>query len=230
MALILTAFALIGLSWLASYKNWSGIEAVSRIAFFAILLAWLWTSADLPSLGSGEEGLLLWIAYGIGLALLGEVLQVTKLGAHWSNATYPLSAIFVAIGLDVFRPNAYAYTPAAIIAVLVGLVSFRVIQQLFRSLQKREGGGYKPILAIYALCVALMLYAAFFKLMDRNWLLPWSYIMAVGALLFALSQLWLAWDRIRDLMVVRPRNRLLAYQLGSLFIVIAAFFHYQQYF
>lgn len=230
MPLLLTALALIGLTWLAQSKEWSRVEVYSRVAFFIILLAWLWISADLPSLGSGEEGLLLWIAYGLGVALLGELLQISNLWLPWAYATYPLSALLFAMGLDVLRPNAYAYTPAAIIAILVGLVTARLIQKLFLSLQERGWGAYKPILAIYTLSIALMLYAAFFKLMDRNWLLPWSYLMALGALLISLSQVWIAWDQIRDLPVVQLRNSTLGYQLGSFLIVLAAFSHYQQYF
>jgi len=183
-----------------------------------------------PLLGSGEEGLLRWFAYGLGLALLGEVLQLFKLWMPWAYGTIPLTALLFAMGLDVFRPNVYAYAPATVIAILVGLLAARVVQQLFRSLAKRKWGVYKPTLAIYALSLALLLYAAIFKLMDRNWLLPWSYLITVGAFLWLLSQLWMVWEQLRGVTVVQARNSRLAYQLGSFFMVLAAFFHYQQYF
>ena len=230
MSLLLIALALIWVTWIAESKGLSQIDRYSRIAFFAVLIVWLWVSADLPKLGNGEEGLLLWFAYGLGAAVVGELLQQFKLWMPWSYVAFPLTALLFAMGLDVFRPNAYAYAPAAVLTIMVSLVAARLAQRLIPNMKNRGWSVNLVAMMLYTLSVAIMLFAAFFKLMDRNWLLPWSYLLASGALLWALSQLWIAWEMVRGIRVVQPRNSLAAYQLGSLLIVVAAFFHYQQYF
>lgn len=230
MTLLILAFALIWLTLLSASKGWSRIENYSRIFFVAALIAWLRISADLPDLGGGEKRLLIWFAWGLGFALLGEtLLAFTQLGT-WAYLAFPLSAVFFALGFDVFRPNAYAYLPATILAILVGLVAARAALRLLQALDARGRSSYRFAALLYTASIALMLFAAFYKLMDRNWLLPWSYLAAGGALLFALSQLWIGWEKITDAAVVEARNARAAFQLGFLLLTLAAFFHYQQYF
>jgi hypothetical protein len=228
--LIAIAIALIGLTWLSSARGWKRAEEISSVAFFVVLIVWLLTQADFLNLGSGEEGLLKWIGYGLVLALAAEILQRYPGQRIIAGAVVPLAAVLFALGLDVVRPSEYAYAPATILAILVALVAGRAAQRMLRDLKGRDNSGQGIAVLFYVSAMALLLFAAFFKLMDRNWLLPWSYLVSIGALLFAVSQLWMGWKRLFAKDVVEARHARAAYQLGMLLIVVSAFFHYQQYF
>jgi hypothetical protein len=190
----------------------------------------MWTQSDFLSLGSGEEGLLKWVGIGLALALVGEIVQRSKMQRKFAQRFTPAIAVFFAMGLDVFRPSEYAYAPATMLAIFVALVTGRAAWRIVRDIKGSEGSGQRLAVLIQIIAQGLLLFAAFFKLMDRNWLLPWSYLIAIGALLFAVAQLWIGWESLFGKEIVKARNARASYQLGILFIVVSAFFHYQQYF
>jgi hypothetical protein len=207
------------------------IESLGRVAFPASLLIWLWQIGNLPNLGGDEERLLLWFGWGLGAALLGEALRaIRSVPASLANAAPPLVALLYALGLDFLRPDAYATIPAAIVGFLVALLAVRVGRLAWPHLIRKTTAAKGGLALVEIIPYALLLYAAFYKLFDRSWLLPWSYLTAGGALLLVLSQLWKSWKALREQPGVRDSWILFAYQLANLLMVFAAYNHYRQYY
>jgi hypothetical protein len=223
--LLLAAISVL-LSLAGTIAERRSLELLGRISLPVALLLWLWQVGQLPSLGGDEERLLLWFGWGLGAALLAEVLKaVPSIPASVPSALLPASALLYALGLDFLRPDTYALIPASILGMLVGALAVRIGARIW----PRLSGGVAALKLLGILPYALLVYGAFYKLFDRNWLLPWSYLIAAGAVLLALAQLWAAWNDHFE-RGIKPAWILLVYQLAQLLIVVAALYHYRQYY
>jgi len=198
-------------------------------AFLFALLFWLVSQVDLFDLGGDEEALLQWFAIALVILIINKLWQAFYfINSHGSFTLEALAAFSYALGLDVFRPDAYARIPAGIIGFLVLIVAMRAGKRMLA--HKNQRIGFRNIfIVLQVIAFALMLYASFYKLLDRVWLLPWSYLMALGALSFCLSQIWRAWMKL-DLTEENWHNRIsITFASSQFLIVVAAYYHYAQY-
>lgn len=217
--------AFVLLSWFSTEKWKSYFEFAIPLA----LIFWLMSLVDLFSLGSQEESLLQWFAIGLAfifIAKIGRAFSMIK--DYWSYGLEALAAFSYAIGFDVFRPDAYARIPAILIALLILLLAIRVGKRI---LDRENSNAFpkKLFVLLQIVAFALMLYSSIYKLMDRTWSLPWSYLVAVGAFLFILAQLWKVWKSLDLTSEDWSRRILLSFTSAQILIVGAAYFHYAQF-
>ena len=201
-----------------------------NIAFYLALILWPWIAAGLSAFRGGEAGLLGWFILGLTFLLLEQVLLWRgEIFSKLSVVFVPLAALCFSLGFDVLRPDAYSYVPATILGLFVLLVASRAYLRLARGLKKKNGSSARLFLAAYIFFVALVLYSALFKMIDRGWLLPWSYLASAGALLFASAQLWMGWEELLKQKRAPAWLRDGAANMGVLLMVVAAFFVYRQF-
>jgi hypothetical protein len=225
MLIFFAGTLLLILSWVFLWLNRRRWSQILQIGWVSLLIIWLNQEANFFNLGRDEEGLLKWIGLGLLFVLLAILSQFLGKSTNFSRIFYGLSALSYALALDVFRPDEYGYFPAAIIAAMVLLVALRIIQRL----QKATGFNITQISPL-VLLPSLMLYASFYKLFDRNWVLPWSYLMAAGISLFAISQLWQAWSDFELSDDLWRKRIALSLGIGNNLIAMSALYHYSQYF
>lgn len=225
MLILIAAILVMLVSWAQLYidreRDYQALSAV----WLALLLFWLNAQANLPELGRDEEALLVWVGVALALLIAAALSRLWPRSQRFAAPLLALASFAYALALDVFRPDAYGFFPAAILGAMVLIVALRIFIRL------RALDGVNPIAALaLILPPAVMLYASFYKLFDRTWVLPWSYLMAAGVILFAVSQLWQSWSAV-GLSAAPWRKRIaLAFGLGQLLIVLSAFYHYARYF
>jgi hypothetical protein len=225
MLIFFAATLLLILSWVFLWLNRLRCSQILQIGWVSLLIIWLNQEANFFNLGRDEEGLLKWIGLGLLFILFAILSQILNKSTKFSRIFYALSALSYALALDVFRPDEYGYFPAAIIGAMVLLVALRIIQRLHKAT-----GFYLTKISPLVLLPSLMLYASFYKLFDRNWVLPWSYLMAAGISLFALSQLWQAWSDFELSDDLWRKRIALSLGIGNNLIAMSALYHYSQYF
>ncbi|MBX3045999.1 MAG: hypothetical protein KF698_03285 [Anaerolineales bacterium] len=211
-------------AWAAADER-RGLAHGSAAAAYGLLALWVVGQAD------GELGLLL------GFLVAGlVVLAAGELAAGWGSAALaarapaatPLAAVLLALGLDFLRPDATAYVPAAVLAVLV----LAVAAQASRRLATAKVGRRNPSPAqvqwrnLYIVCIGVLLYAGLYKTVAIGWPMLYAYAAAAGALLFAVAQLWWGWSVVLRKQLAAPWLRRLALQAGVLLMVVAAFWVY----
>lgn len=171
----------------ATWKQNRTLEIIAKPAVMILLFIYLWTSV-------GLQGASLWFGVGMLLSLAGDVLLL------WIDRTF-------LFGLVAFLLAQAAYlvgfnSPASptsmwgfLLAVMIGLGGARIIRRILSSLMLKGQARMRIPVAFYSGVISLMLLAAMLKLTDPAWGASASALVALGAFLFYLSDIVLAWHK-----------------------------------
>ena len=182
---LIVAFIFAALESLALWKHWSRLEYVAKPAVMIVLFIWLWASA-------GMNGTLIWFGLGIFFSLLGDVLLMISLDRMFlaGLVAFLLAHIAYLIGFNIPLPMFSAWS--LVFAVMVGLGGTRIIRRILESVGNNRMR--RPII-VYSLVISLMLLSAMMKLTDVTWSVNASALVSLGAFLFYLSDIVLAWNK-----------------------------------
>jgi hypothetical protein len=206
----------------AGRARWA--QAAGAAGYLALAL-FVWAQAGAKTFSGSETSLLGFFVGGLVLLAAGEAL------AGWGGAqiTLPLAAVLFALGFDILRPDPYATIPAAILAVVFAIVAVQAYLRLSAGIKKKAPTAQRWLLAVYIAAVAILLHAALYKTIDRGWLLPSAYGAGAGAVLFAISQLWLGWQRVLRKPAAPDWAQRVALYAGVALMTVAAFFVYREF-
>ncbi len=230
MIWLVIAIIALGASVISQLRHRPRWAHASVAAFDAALVIWILGQAGIRVFRGSETSLLGYFVAGLAILAAGELL-VGWGGARAALAQLaaPLAAVAFALGFDVLRPDLYSYIPAAIIGAMVLAVAWRAYSRLSNGNKKKMKKVGSVGLGVYVIALAVLLYSALFKMIDRGWQLPWAYLASGGSLLFAAAQLWLGWEKMLKLKRVAPWLREAVFNLGVLMVVVAAFFVYREF-
>jgi uncharacterized membrane protein YhhN len=210
--LLITAFVFAGLEALALQKNWFKLEIVAKPAVMVCLFLWLLTSV-------GLEGAALWFGLGILLSLVGDVLLMISLDRFFlmGLAAFLLAHIFYVIGFNIPLPALSAWS--VILVILISWGGSKIIRRILTSvLEKGQGRMRLPITA-YSVVISIMLLSAMLKLNDLTWNASAALLVSLGAFLFYISDIILAWNKfVAPIQHGRIYN-IAAYHLGQILLI-----------
>ena len=106
-----------------------------------------------------------------------------------------------------------------ILAFMIGISGVRVIRQIVAPLHAKGQAGLRIPILLYALVISLMLLSAMLKLTDTTWQAGAALLVALGAFLFYLSDIILAWIKfVAPIQNGRIYN-ILTYHLGQIALI-----------
>ena len=186
--LMVLAFVFAALEALALWKYWHRLEYIAKPAVMVVLFIWLLTSV-------GMNGALFWFGLGILFSLLGDVLLMISLDRMFlpGLVAFLLAHVAYVIGFNIPLPLFSAWS--LIFAFMVGLGGTRIIRRIVDSLASSGNVRMRTPILIYSLVISLMLLSAMMKLTDITWSANASALVSLGALLFYLSDIVLAWNK-----------------------------------
>jgi uncharacterized membrane protein YhhN len=140
-------------------------------------------------------GALIWFGLGILFSLLGDVLLMISLDRMFlpGLVAFLLAHVAYVIGFNIPLPLFSAWS--LIFAFMVGLGGTRIIRRIVDSLASSGNVRMRTPILIYSLVISLMLLSAMMKLTDITWSANASALVSLGALLFYLSDIVLAWNK-----------------------------------
>jgi len=209
---LITAFIFAVLEALALWKQWLKLEYLAKPAVMIILFLWLWTS-------TGLNGASLWFGIGILLSLAGDVFLLISLDRLFlaGLVAFLLAHLAYLVGFNIPIPEISAW--GFVLAVIVGLGGVRVIRRIIAPLAASGQARMRMPIIIYSTVISLMLLSAMMKMTDITWNANAATLVGVGAFLFYVSDIILAWHKfVAPIQYGRIYN-IGAYHLGQIMLI-----------
>ena len=214
------AGALLALTLLIALADWVAVAVDRRpleyvlkpatmVALGAVVLA-----LDLPG---GQ--LRWWYLAAIVFSLAGDVFLMIALDRFFifGLVAFLLAHIAYVIGFNIPLPEFSAW--GLVFAVIVSLGGARIIRRIVAALASNGQSAMRTPILIYSLVISLMLLSAMMKLSDLTWNANAAALVSLGALLFYISDILLAWNKfVAPIQHGRIYN-IAAYHLGQIMLI-----------
>lgn len=197
---------------LALQRNWFNLEVIAKPGVMISLFIWL-------SLSTGLSGATLWFGLGIILSLVGDVLLMISLDRFFmlGLVAFLLAHLAYIVGFNIPVPAINFF--GIVFAVMIGLGGARVIRRILDRLPATGQGKMRLPIIIYSAVISVMLLSAMMKLVDISWSANAAALVGVGAFLFYLSDIILAWNKfVAPIQHGRIYN-IAAYHLGQIALI-----------
>ena len=186
VALLVFVFGSAILDWIATFKAWSKVEMFAKPAAMIFLFAWLYA-------GTRLHGAVLWFGIGIVFSLLGDTLLLSPDRFFLPGLiAFLLAHVAYIIGLSIHAAPANIWD--ILFAFMILLSAVRILQRLIPALRSKGMNSLILPVVIYALTISIMLFFAVRTLADPAWQTNATALVSVGAFLFYISDLILAWN------------------------------------
>lgn len=209
---LIAAFTFAALEALALQKNWFRLEVIAKPGVMISLFLWLWLSA-------GLDGALFWFGLGILLSLVGDVLLMISLDKFFlaGLAAFLLAHIAYIVGFNIPIPGMDFF--GIVFAVMIGLGGARIIRRILDRLPATGQGQMRIPIIVYSAVISVMLLSAMMKLVDISWNAGAAALVSVGAFLFYLSDIILAWNKFVTPIKGGRIYNIAAYHLGQIALI-----------
>ena len=200
---LIAAVVFAALESLALWKKWTRLEYLAKPAVMVILFFWLWISV-------GLGGASLWFGLGILLSLTGDILLMISLDRLFMAGlvAFLLAHLAYLIGFNIPIPEISAW--GFVLAIIVGLGGVRVMRRIVAPLAAKGQARMRTPIIIYSVVISLMLLSAMMKMTDFTWSTGAAVLVGVGAFLFYISDIILAWHKF-----VAPIENGRIYNIGA---------------
>jgi len=208
----IAALVFAALESLALWKKSRLLEYLAKPAVMVVLFLWLWTS-------TGLSGAALWFGLGILLSLMGDILLMISLDRLFMAGlvAFLLAHLAYLIGFNTPIPQISAW--GFFLAIMVGLGGMRTIRRIIAALVANGQARMRTPIIIYGTVISLMLLSAMMKLTDLTWNANAGVLVSVGAFLFYVSDIILAWHKfVAPIQHGRIYN-IGAYHLGQIILI-----------
>ncbi len=209
---LIAAFIFAALEALALQKNWFRLEVIAKPGVMISLFLWLWLSA-------GLDGALFWFGLGILLSLVGDVLLMISLDKFFlaGLAAFLLAHMAYIVGFNNPIPGMDFF--GIVFAVMIGLGGARIIRRILDRLPATGQGQMRIPIIVYSAVISVMLLSAMMKLVDISWNAGAAALVSVGAFLFYLSDIILAWNKFVTPIKGGRIYNIAAYHLGQIALI-----------
>lgn len=218
--LLWSAIFLAVVDWTAVATSFKPLEYVAKPGVMIVLLLWIGTLGEL-------SGPLIWFFIGAFLSLWGDVFLMLPQERFIAGlASFLLAHIAYILGFSQSLPP--LNLASLVIGILITLSATSVYRQIAHALSVSQQSGLRLPVLVYTVVISLMLFSALATLIrpDDQWR-PFPALLAgSGALLFFISDAFLAWNKF---VAALPHGRLkviVAYHLGQFGILLGAAFQY----
>ncbi|HEY9152036.1 MAG TPA: lysoplasmalogenase [Anaerolineales bacterium] len=217
-ALLVMVFGSAILDWIATFKEWGKVEIFAKPAVMIFLFAWLYAGTKL-------QGALLWFGLGILFSLIGDILLLSP--DHFflpGLIAFLLAHVAYIIGFSINAAPANAWD--IVFAFIILLSAVQILRRLIPALRSKGMNSLILPVEIYALTISTMLFFAARTLATPAWQTNATVLVSVGAFLFYISDLILAWNRFVTPIQNGRLLNIIAYHLGQIALIVGVAMHF----
>ena len=211
MILLVLACLFAVLEALALWKNIPRLEYVVKPVVMVCLFIWLYLS-------TGMQGMAWWFGVGILFSLAGDILLL------FIDRTFIFGLISFLLAHSAYiiglRAELLAMSFLSLmVAFILGISAVRVMRRIVSAVREKGQTRLVGPVILYSIVITIMLYAAMLTLFDPAWTSTASALVAVGAFMFYVSDIILAWNKF---VTPIPNGRLLnigCYHAGQIMLI-----------
>lgn len=211
--LIILALVFAVLESFALWKRLDRLEYVAKPAVMICLFIWLYLS-------TGLQGLTFWFGLGILFSLAGDVLLMLSLDRMFIFGLiaflFAHVAYLVGFQNELMTVTAWSFLLMVILAVSAVRVMRRIVSAIRAKGQARLAN---PVI-VYSTVITVMLYAAMTTLSNPEWKAVAALFVSLGAFLFYISDLILAWNKFVSPIQNGRLLNIAAYHLGQIGLIV----------
>jgi uncharacterized membrane protein YhhN len=202
--------------WIAVAKSWRRVELLAKPATMVALLFAL--MLGLIATGFGSVPLIL---FGVGIlfSMAGDIFLMFS--DRWFIAgllSFLLAHISYIIGFNLPLPNVSPVWSVGI-AIVLALSVGRVLKRIVAGLQEKGLRRLAAPVVLYGTVITIMLLSAMLTFFRVEWNATASLLAAIGAFLFYLSDIILAWNKFVAPIKNGRMMNIIAYHLGQIALI-----------
>lgn len=208
--------------WFAVAKKWKRLEYIAKPGVMLALLAWIW---QVNRVYGGFQPPMLWFAAGIVFSMAGDIfLMLPREQFIAGLVSFLLAHIAYLIGFNTTPPP---LNPASLVLfILVALTGLQLFRRISAGLKASGKSSLQIPVLVYAVAISLMLLSALITLLKPDWQTPEAILVSVGALLFFLSDTFLAWNKFIAPLPYGKLRVIITYHLGQILLILGAGLHF----
>lgn len=212
--LLIFAFVFAILDWLSVsiWWKWKALEYIAKPATLLLLIAWFY-------LQTGFSGPMFWFGLGLVFSLLGDLLLLF----FFDQLIGGLVAFFLAHTAYIIclaRGELLSRTYPLLIALVIGVLSERILRRIVAGVHKKGKSKLSPAVVGYGAIISIMLLLALTTPFRGEWTSEAAVWISVGAVLFYLSDVLLAWIVFINPIKHGRMMNMAAYHLGQFALAI----------
>lgn len=216
---LILALVFAGVEALAVLKNWRWVEYITKPAVIASLILWLFVS-------TGLRGNAFWFGLGLLFSLLADVVLMFPHERMFLTGLVIFLLVHVCylIGFNEQLLNLSAWS--LILLSLILLNGVRLLRRIAGSMRAAGQNWLVYPVVVYGLVISLMLYAAMSTISDPAWEIGAAFLVSLGAFLFWLSDLMLAWNKFVTPLKSGRIGVIVTYHLGQISLIAGVIRHF----
>jgi uncharacterized membrane protein YhhN len=206
------------LDWIAIAKGWRQVGYFTKPGVMIFLLVWVGTQG-------GFHGPMLLFSLGLLSSLAGDIFLMLPHEQFIAGLVCFLIA-HISYTIGFAYPTPLVNFPVVIVALVILLVDVQLYRRIAEGSDRAGQGAMKLPVLFYSIVISLMLLSALATFVRPEWRFSEAALVSVGALLFFISDIVLAWNKF---VAAIPRGRLyirIAYHLGQFGIIFGALLHF----
>lgn len=216
---LILAFVFAALEALAMGRDSGRLEYVAKPAVMVCLFAWIYTA-------TGLKGMALWFGVGLLFSLAGDILLMISLDRLFLPGLFTFLLAHLAY-ITGFKDQILAASGGSLFLLAILAVSaVRVIRRIAGAMRARRQTSLVAPVIVYSAVISIMLFAAMSTIFDPAWSTGASLLVSLGAFLFYLSDVILAWNQFVSPITNGRLLNILTYHLGQIGIIAGVISHF----
>ncbi len=209
---LILAFVFAVLQALALRKSWNKLEYLAKPAVMVCLFVWLY-------LTTGLQGVTFWFGVGLVFSLAGDVLLMVSLDRMFMFGLVAFLFAHVAYLFGFQNELREVGAWSVLLIVILSVSAVRVMRRIVTAIRaKGQARMVNPVI-LYSTVITVMLYAAMTTISNPEWKTDASFFVSMGAFLFYLSDIILAWNKFVSPIKNGRILNIAAYHLGQIGLI-----------
>lgn len=206
-------------NWVALAVRWKWLEYIAKPATIFALMAFVWRLRP----GFIIHGNINWLLFALIFSLAGDIFLMLPRNLFLPGlVSFLFAHIAYALALSQTLPS--LDLTVLLVILMVGITGLQVYRRLAAGLEISGQTEMRIPVMLYATVISIMVTFALLTLVSNRIENYRALLLSAGALLFFISDTWLAWDRFVEPLKFRDLRVMISYHAAQICLCLGFLF------